>query len=257
MGKVYKLLPETAKQLSNVEGVARNITLIFCVSLLILHLFITASHYLIGYFFPFIFFPTSLGLLAILVYSYFRGENHFYNYYSSYQIEISDQSITFMQMNKSPIEIRHDEIMRIQEITPEGEIYVVGTRNRKFIDIYALLLRENPEIREQLTAWKPLDKRSVTTQKIAGPILVVLCGIMASYCFLRGFIYSDFIVPGFVLFGGSIIGFFKIRRWPVYDPRIRNLLWVVIGLAIISAVLALIDLLFLVYTVIGMYLGLF
>jgi len=160
-------------------------------------------------------------------------------------------------MNKSPIEIRCDEITRIQEITPEGEIYIVGTRNHKFIDIYALLLRENPEIREQLSEWKPLEKKSVTTQKIANPILVVLCGVMALYCFLRGFIYSDFIVPGFIFFGGSIVGFFKIRRWPAYDPRIRNLLWVVIGLAVISTLLALIDLLFLVYTVVGMYLGLF
>ncbi len=255
MGKIYRLSPEVAEQLSLIETKAWPIFVIFLGVILITHFSISGVLYWIGYLDPTGFLVTTLLLVGLLFFYLFRKPAYIRRHYSSYEIELSDQSIIFRQSNKPMVEIRQDEITRIREILPEGEIYIKGKKKGQLIDIYTLLLRENSDLKEELAKWRKIETASLSWPKLSQPLTATLLAFIAPVLLVQSFSNPNALVMGLTTLGFSIIGFFPLREWPVRDKRIKNLLWIVFVPAFISIPLSTFSVIWFVYVSVGTLLG--
>jgi hypothetical protein len=254
MGNIYRLSPQIVEQLTTIETKVWPIYVIYLIVMLVLHFAMSVALYLIGYFQTGVFFVITLFLVGLLLYYFYRNPAYIRRFYFSYEIELSDQSIIYRQNSKPLIEIRSEEITQILELLPEGEIYIKGKKNR-LIDVYALLLRENSDIKAQLAKWQHIDTSSISIQKLSQPITTILLAFLAVGILIDSFSNPNLVVVGLTALGYSIISFFALKPWPVRDPRLKKLLWIVPISAFLSVPLGILSLLWSVYIIVGMYLG--
>jgi len=257
MGKIYKLSPEVAEQLSTIETKAWPIFVIFLGVMLVAHFVLSGGLYLIGYLDITGFLVTTLLLVGLLFFYLSRKPAYIRRHYSSYEIELSDQSISFRQSNKPTIEIGQDEIAQIREILPEGEIYIKGKKKGQLIDIYALLLRENSEIKEELAKWRKIETSSLSLPKLSQPLMTILIAFIALVILIQSFSNPNATVMGLTVLGFSLVSFFPLKEWPVRDKRIKNLLWIVFLPAYVSVPLGILSVFWSVYLIVGTFLGIF
>jgi hypothetical protein len=250
MKQTFKLSPQVVDQLAQIEGNARNLLIALSASVLLVHLLISYILYISGQFLPTTSLFLTLWFLGFLVYVPFRGYRYYRQYYSSYEIELSEHAICFRQLNRRTIEIQKENIQTIQELVPEGELYVKAIHGRRVIDVYSLLLRDNPVIIRELRKWKAWEKISLSPQKVATPMITILSAFFAPILFALAFTYPGFIPLGLFTLGYSLVGFFQQRKWPVREARIRNALWVIFLPAIASIPLVLLNI-FWIYMIVG------
>jgi hypothetical protein len=257
MAKIYKLSPEVAEQLSMIETKAWPVFVIFFVVTLVAHFALSFGLYLVGYLDILDFLLTTFFLTGALLFYLSRKPAYLRQLYFSYEIELSDQSITFRQGNQPAVKIRQDEIIQIREILPEGEIYIKGKKKGQSIDVYALLLRENLEIKEELAKWQKIETASLSWPKLSQPLMTILLAFVALGILIQSFSDPNATIMGLTILGYSIISFFPLKAWPVRDQRIKNLLWVILIPAYISVPLAILSVFWSVYLIVGTFLEMF
>ncbi len=255
MTKTYRLSSETVQQLSKIEGDTRNINLAFYASLLLLHLTISALIFLADYFILSLFINIGLGLLILLGYFYARGKDYYERYYASYRLELSEVSISLTQLNRRPVEIRNNDILRIRELLPEGEMYILARNKNKVIDVYSLVLKENPELQEALTNRKTPEATSVVATKLVGPIIALLLTFVAVFFCFRAFQFPNFLVFGLMCLGIWVAGLYKVSKWPVIDPKIKKLMWIGIVPGIFCALLSIAGIIWIIFVTFGTLFG--
>lgn len=230
--------------------------MIISVFMWILHLIISGIYYLFsGYFDPLGFYFVIVMLSTVITAISFISPSYIHRRYDLYEIELSDQFISFRQNGKTRIKIQKDDVAQIREITPEGEIYVRGKLKGQFINVYSLLSRENPEIRRQLGEWRELDTSSLSVLKFFSPLGMVLFAFLTPFLFYYSIHHPGYFVSGLSMFGYSIVGFFVLRKWPASGKTIKNMLWLIFMPAIVSIPLLIYNAFQLLYVIFVLIVG--
>jgi hypothetical protein len=252
MTKTYRLSLETVQQLAKIETDTRNINLALFALLLMLHLIISALMVLLDYFIPSLFIIYLLGLLYLLGYFYVHGKDYYHVFYASYQLVLSETSLAFTQLNKRPVEIENGDIVRIRELLPEGEMYILGRNRKQIIDVYSLLLKDNPELKQALTVGQTPELTNFGSTKLIGPILALAMAFVAVFFCIRVFQFPYMLMIGLLCLEIWVAGLYKVQKWPVIDPRIKKLMWIGVVPAIVCVLLAVTSILWFIAGVFGM-----
>lgn len=225
MAKTYRLSPENIQLLTRIWGNTYKASFVLSILILILHLIIFVIDDEKDLFLT-IFGFCFLGAVAFVSY---RGFRNSYRFWSSYEIELTDHSVTYRQATKSSIEIRKDEITQLRQLVPDGDIFIRTKKRRKYIQIYILVMRAHPEIKEHLVKWRNLEESSTFMFQLRSSLIApILIAIMTPIFTLLGTVDLQWLVPGLFFYGFTIIVFTWIQKWPVGDARFKRVSWIVL-----------------------------